>query len=55
MRIRRLLTILWVAARFGLDEFFLDHKKVRGLRTIINTLLFWRNLSAPRAVRLRLL
>ncbi len=53
MRIHRLLTILWVAARFGLDEFFLGHEKVRGLRITIGILLFWRNLSAPRAVRLR--
>ena len=35
MRIHRLLTILWVAARFGLDEFFLGHEKVRGLRITI--------------------
>lgn len=53
MRIRRLLTILWVSARFGLDEFFLGHERVRGLRTTLNILLFWRDLSAPRAVRLR--
>ncbi len=54
MRITRLITIIWVAAYFGLDEFFLGHERVRGLRTTINILLFWRNLSAPRAVRLRL-
>ena len=53
MRIFRLLTILWVAARFGLDEFFLGHEKLRGLRQAINIALFWRDLKTPRAVRLR--
>jgi ubiquinone biosynthesis protein len=53
MRIFRLITILWVAARFGLDEFFLGHERVRGLRWLVNATLFWRDLSAPRAVRLR--
>jgi ubiquinone biosynthesis protein len=53
MRIFRLITILWVAARFGLDEFFLGHERVRGLRWLVNVTLFWRDLSEPRAVRLR--
>ena len=53
MRIFRLITILWIAARFGLDEFFLGHERVRGLRWLVNVTLFWRDLSEPRAVRLR--
>ena len=53
MRIFRLFTILWVSARFGLDEFFLGHERVRGLRRLVKATLFWRDLSAPRAVRLR--
>ncbi|NOT18071.1 MAG: ubiquinone biosynthesis regulatory protein kinase UbiB [Sulfuriferula sp.] len=53
MRIFRLITILWVAARFGLDEFFLGHERVRGLRWLVNVTLFWRDLSEPRAIRLR--
>lgn len=53
MRIFRLITILWVALRFGLDEFFLGHENVRGLRTLIRISLFWRNLDDPRGVRLR--
>ena len=53
MRIFRLLTIVWVSARFGLDEFFLGHERVRGLRWLVRFTLFWRNLSEPRAVRLR--
>ncbi len=53
MRILRLITIVWVALRFGLDEFFLGHERVRALRWLVKTTLFWRNLSEPRAVRLR--
>ncbi|MHB1247696.1 MAG: ubiquinone biosynthesis regulatory protein kinase UbiB [Sulfuriferula sp.] len=53
MRILRLITIVWVALRFGLDEFFLGHERVRTLRWLVKTTLFWRNLSEPRAVRLR--
>lgn len=53
MRILRLLKILRVALRFGLDEFLLGHERVRTLRVALVTLLFWRDLSAPRAVRLR--
>lgn len=53
MRIFRLLTIVWVSARFGLDEFFLGHERVRGLRWLVRATLFWRDLSEPRAVRLR--
>ena len=53
MRILRLLKILRVSLRFGLDEFLLEHERVRALRAAVSTLLFWRDLSAPRAVRLR--
>ncbi|ARU32284.1 ubiquinone biosynthesis regulatory protein kinase UbiB [Sulfuriferula sp. AH1] len=53
MRIFRLLTIVWVSARFGLDEFFLGHERVRGLRWLVRATLFWCDLSEPRAVRLR--
>ena len=49
----RLITIVWVALRFGLDEFFLGHERVRALRWLVKTTLFWRHLSEPRAVRLR--
>ena len=53
MRILRLLKILRVSLRFGLDEFLLGHERVRLLRAAVSTGLFWRDLSAPRAVRLR--
>ena len=53
VRIFRLIKILRVALRFGLDEFLLGHERVRTLRATLATLLFWRDLSEPRAVRLR--
>jgi ubiquinone biosynthesis protein len=47
----RLVKILWIALRFGLDEFALapDSATARA----IGALLFFRSLSDPRAVRLR--
>ena len=54
MRLFRLSKIISVSAHFGLDEFFLGHERVRGLRSVLKWLLFWRRLDAPRAVRLRL-
>ncbi len=54
MRILRLLKIFFVVLRFGLDEFLLAHERTRWLKTPLNLILFFRNTSAPRAVRLRL-
>jgi ubiquinone biosynthesis protein len=54
LRIARLIRIHLVALRFGLDEFLLGHARVRGLRPLVNRVLFWRDLSQPRGVRLRL-
>jgi ubiquinone biosynthesis protein len=54
MRFFRLLKILAVSLRFGLDEFILGHERVRGLRWMFKCLFFRRRLDAPRAVRLRL-
>ena len=54
MRFLRLLKILTVSVRFGLDEFFLGHERYRALRILIRFLLFWRSMEKPRAVRLRL-
>lgn len=54
LRLLRLLKIIFVALRFGLDEFLLAHERVRWLRMPLNVLLFLRNTSKPRAVRLRL-
>ncbi len=54
MRIFRLIKIIFVVLRFGLDEFLLAHARVRWLRVPLNFLLFFRNTKTPRAQRLRL-
>ncbi len=54
MTLLRLLKIICVGLHYGLDEFFLGHERVRGLRTLLRTLFFWRRYDQPRAVRLRL-
>ncbi len=53
MRLLRVVKIFWVMLRFGLDEFLLAHARTRWMLPTINVLLFWRDTSAPRAVRLR--
>ncbi|BBJ23328.1 ubiquinone biosynthesis regulatory protein kinase UbiB [Candidatus Nitrotoga sp. AM1P] len=53
MRLLRLLKIIFVVLRFGLDEFLLAHSRTRWLLIPINLLLFARDTSAPRAERLR--
>ncbi len=54
MRLLRLLKIIFVVLRFGLDEFLLAHRRTRWLRGPLNVLLFFRDTSTPRAMRLRL-
>ena len=54
MRFFRLLKIIFVVLSFGLDEFMLAHQRMRWLQTPLNLLLFMRDISQPRAVRLRL-
>ena len=54
MRLLRLLKIASVASRFGLDEMVLEHEPTGRLVRLANALQFWRDLSTPRAVRLRL-
>ena len=53
MRFFRLFKIIFVVLSFGLDEFLLAHERVRWLRAPLNKLLFLRDTSKPRAVRLR--
>ncbi|TCJ11976.1 ubiquinone biosynthesis regulatory protein kinase UbiB [Parasulfuritortus cantonensis] len=53
MRALRLVRILVTGARYGLDEFFLGHERIKALRWLVNLLFFWRPLREPRAVRLR--
>ncbi len=54
MRIFRLLKIIFVVLRFGLDEFLLAHDRTSWLLRPLNWLLFFRDTSRPRAERLRL-
>jgi ubiquinone biosynthesis protein len=54
MRWFRLAKIWWIALKYGLDEFLLGHERFLWLRPIVRALTFWRDLSAPRGVRLRL-
>ena len=54
MRLLRLFKIMFVILRFGLDEFLLAHERLRWMRAPLKLLLFLRNTSTPRAVRLRL-
>jgi ubiquinone biosynthesis protein len=53
MKLLRLARILTIGLRFGLEEFFLGHERVRPLRWLVRITLFWRPLTEPRAVRLR--
>ncbi|MDO9311814.1 MAG: ubiquinone biosynthesis regulatory protein kinase UbiB [Nitrosomonas sp.] len=54
MRLFRLLKILHIAFKFGLDEFVLNHSRLQFLRVTVRTLTFWRDLDKPRGERLRL-
>jgi ubiquinone biosynthesis protein len=53
MHLFRLLKIFSVSIRYGLDEFFLGHERVSGLRVLVSAVFFWRTLAESRAVRLR--
>jgi ubiquinone biosynthesis protein len=50
----RLLKILSTASRYGLDSIALGLEPSGRLVRLFDALLFWRDLSQPRAVRLRL-
>jgi ubiquinone biosynthesis protein len=55
MRFFRLLKILFIAARYGLDDMVLDDlAAAHGLARLGRRMLFWRDLTRPRAERLRL-
>ncbi|MCF8197960.1 MAG: ubiquinone biosynthesis regulatory protein kinase UbiB [Sulfuritalea sp.] len=57
MRLFRLIRIARVAYLYGLDSLVLEHELEPGWKTralyAAQRLMFWRNISAPRAVRLR--
>ncbi len=54
MRIFRLFYIIFIILRFSLDDFILNHSKLRPLHYVIRIVLFWRSTSTPRGARLRL-
>ncbi len=54
MRLFRLIKIITIILRFGLDEFLLAHERTGWVHRLLKPLLFFRNTSQPRAVRLRL-
>ena len=54
MRLLRLAKIGHVSLKYGLDEFLTGHERFRAVRPLARALTFWRDTSAPRAVRLRL-
>lgn len=54
MRFLRLIKIVFVVLRYGLDEFLLAHARTSWLLRPLNVFLFFRDISRPRAERLRL-
>ncbi|MDR0674092.1 MAG: ubiquinone biosynthesis regulatory protein kinase UbiB [Zoogloeaceae bacterium] len=54
MRFFRLLRIFFIAARYGLDDMVLNMAAAHGLARWGRRVLFWRDLTRPRAERLRL-
>ena len=50
----RLIHIIFVALRFGLDDFIHEHAPFKPLRKFIQILFFWRNKHQARGERLRL-
>ncbi|MDL2283712.1 ubiquinone biosynthesis regulatory protein kinase UbiB [Oxalobacter sp. OttesenSCG-928-P03] len=53
-KIWRLLTISWVAIRYGLDDVMVSSTGGPRYFVLFRYLFFWRNLSRPRGARLRL-
>ena len=54
LKFQRLIKILRVATKYGLDEIAISGLKVPRTAKLIDTVIFWRDLSAPRGVRLRM-
>ncbi len=54
MKILRLIKIFHISFIYGLDEFILAHPEASLLRKFVNRIFFFRNLSRPRAERLRM-
>jgi ubiquinone biosynthesis protein len=54
LRTLRLLKIMRVVIRYGLDDIAMAGLKAPRISKILNRVLFWRDLSAPQSVRLRM-
>jgi ubiquinone biosynthesis protein len=54
LKFLRLLKILRVSVRYGLDEIAISGLKKPRITKLIDTVFFWRDLSAPRGERLRM-
>jgi len=54
LKFLRLLKILRVAVQYGLDEIAISGLRVPRTAKLIDTVIFWRDISAPRGVRLRM-
>ncbi len=54
LKFLRLLKIFRVAIKYGLDEIAIAGLKVPRTAKLIDTVIFWRDLSAPRGERLRM-
>ncbi|MFT5644680.1 MAG: ubiquinone biosynthesis protein [Janthinobacterium sp.] len=50
----RLLRIIRVVIKYGLDEIAISGLKVPRTAKLINAIIFWRDISAPRGERLRM-
>lgn len=53
-RTLRLFKILRVVIRYGLDDILMSGLKAPRISKLLNRILFWRDLTAPRGVRLRM-
>jgi ubiquinone biosynthesis protein len=54
LKFLRLIKILRVATKYGLDEIAISGLKIPRTAKLIDTVIFWRDISAPRGVRLRM-
>jgi len=54
LKFLRLLKILTVATRYGLDEIAMSGLRVPRTTRLLNAMFFWRRITSPRAIRLRL-
>ena len=54
LKFLRLLKILTVATRYGLDEIAMSGLRVPRTTRLLNAVFFWRRITSPRAIRLRL-